>query len=190
MESHGQTFRAANPVALHGFHHFRPAIQLVQIVQQLFSVGGDFDKPLRNFFLFHRRVTTPAATVLHLFVGQYGLVIRAPVHGRSFFIHQAFVIQLGEKPLFPAVIFRGTGRQFTIPIVRKTQHLQLTFHVFDVLVSPFGGCGIIFDRGIFSWQTERIPTDRLQHVFAIQALVTGDHVTDGVVTHMTHVQTA
>ncbi len=39
----------ANPVALHGAHLFRPAVELVEIGQQLIGVVGDFEEPLGNF---------------------------------------------------------------------------------------------------------------------------------------------
>ena len=39
-------FGTANPVALHGLDHLRPAFEVVDIVQQFFGVVGDLDEPL------------------------------------------------------------------------------------------------------------------------------------------------
>ena len=48
----------------------------------------------------------------------------------------------------------------------------------------------MFDGGVFGGQAECIPAHGLQHVFAQHALVAGDHITNGVVTHVAHVQAA
>src|SRR5215831_2672162 len=62
-------FAAADPVALHGAHFFRPAIELVQIAQQLFGVFSRSDKPLLEFALLDRRVfVAPATSVDDLLV--------------------------------------------------------------------------------------------------------------------------
>ena len=73
-------FRAADPVALHGLNGVRPVIQVVQIVEQFVSVGGDFNKPLRDLFALNFGVAAPAAAVDNLFVSQHGLIVRTPVH--------------------------------------------------------------------------------------------------------------
>jgi len=49
---------------------------------------------------------------------------------------------------------------------------------------------VILDCGVFRGQTKCIPAHWLQHVFAQHALITGDHITDGVVAYMPHVQFA
>ena len=187
IEGDFYAFRTANPVALHRFHGVRPVIQVIQVTQQFVSVSGDFDEPLRDLFTLDFGITTPAASVDNLFVRQYGLVIRAPVDSRRFLVHQAFFVQLGEEFLFPTVIFRGAGRQLTAPVVTETQHFELVFHVCDVVVRPRCRRGVVFNRSTFCWQTERIPANWLQYVFAQHALVAGDHVTDGVVTYVAHV---
>jgi hypothetical protein len=60
-------------------------IQVIQIVQQLVSVGGDFDKPLRDLFTLNFGVAAPAAAVDNLFIRQNGLIVRAPVYRGGFF---------------------------------------------------------------------------------------------------------
>ena len=180
-------FGAANPVALHGLDHFRPAFQIVDVAEQLFGVVGDLDEPLGDLFLFHRGITAPAAVVDHLLVGQHCHVVRAPVDGGGLLVDQTLLVELGEEPLLPAVVIRFAGGDFTIPVITQTQHLQLVLHVFDVFVGPGRRRGIVFDRGVLGRQTECIPTYGLQHVLAIEALITGDHITYGVVTNVPHV---
>ena len=164
-----------------------PVVQIIQIVQQLISVSGDFNKPLRDLFTLYFSITAPAAAIDNLFVRENGLVIRAPVNGRGLLVHQAFFVQLSEEFLFPAVVFRGTGCQLAAPVIAKAQHFELVFHVRDVVVRPRCRRRIVFDRRAFRRQTERIPTDGLQNVFAQHALVARNHITDGVVTHVAHV---
>ncbi len=180
-------FGAANPVALHGLDHLRPAFQIVDVVQQLFGVVGDLDEPLGDLFLLDRGVTAPAAVVDNLLVGQHGHIVRAPVDGGGLLVDQTLLVELGEEPLLPAVVVRLAGGDFTIPVITQTQHLQLVLHVFDVFVGPGRRCRVVLDGGVFRRQTEGIPTDGLQHVLAIEALITGDHITYGVVANVPHV---
>ncbi len=122
VESDFHTFGTTNPVTLHGFYGVWPVIQFIQIVEQLVSVSGDFDKPLWDLFTFNFGIAAPAAAVDNLFVRQYGLVVRAPVDRRSLLIHQTFFIQFGEELLFPTVVFRRTGCQLAAPVITKAQH--------------------------------------------------------------------
>ena len=130
------TFRLADPVTLHGFDLFRPIIQLIQVVQQFFCVIGNLDEPLGNFLLFDQCTGAPTSPIHHLFICQYGLVHRIPVNSRVLFVHQPLFIQLSEEPLFPAIVFRTAGGDFPLPIVAKTQLIQLLLHVSNVFIGP------------------------------------------------------
>ena len=66
----------------------------------------------------------------------------------------------------------------------------MLFHVGDVFVSPLGRWHTVFERGIFSRQTESIPTHGHQDVEALHAQMAREHVVDGVVAHMAHMQLA
>ncbi|MNM23327.1 hypothetical protein D3C81_337250 [compost metagenome] len=154
-------FGTANPVALHGFHLFWPAFKRVQIVEQLIGVVGDFDKPLWDLFTLNLGVAAPAAAVDHLFVGQHGQIVWAPVHRGSLLVDQAFFVQLGEEPLFPTVVIRIAGGDLAIPVIAEAQQFQLVLHVFDIVVGPRSRCGVVFNRSAFRRQAERIPANRL-----------------------------
>ncbi|MNE01259.1 hypothetical protein D3C80_936920 [compost metagenome] len=186
-ELHFHAAGLADPVALHGLDLFRPASQFVEALQQLIRVGGDLEVVHRDFALFDQRAGTPAATVDHLFVGQNGLVDRVPVHGAAFFVDHAFFEQAGEQPLFPAVVIGLAGGHFARPVHRQAQAAQLAFHVGDVFVGPLGGRYVVLHRGVFRRHAEGVPTHWLQNIFALHALVAGDHVADGVVAHVPHV---
>ncbi len=181
------TFRLADPVALHGLDLLRPVFQLVQIVQQLFGVIGNADKPLGNLLLFHQGPGTPAPAVDYLLVGQNRLIHRIPVHRGHFLVHQALFVQAGEEPLLPTVIIRLAGSQLPVPVVTKAQLLELVLHIFDVGVGPLGRRGLVGNGGVLSGQAESIPAHGLHYVLALHALVAGNHIADGVVTDMPHV---
>ncbi len=92
--------------------------------------------------------------------------------------------------MFPAVVIRLAGGDFARPVNRQTQALELGPHVVDVFVGPLGRCDVVVDGGVFSRHAESVPAQGLQNILAQHALVAGDHVTNGVVAHMTHVQLA
>src|SRR5579872_552364 len=67
LEVDQSALAAPDPVALHDAHFFRPALQLVEIAQQFFSVLRRAHKPLLQLALLDQRVfVTPAASVDHL----------------------------------------------------------------------------------------------------------------------------
>ncbi len=165
-------------------------MHIIQTGQQLIGVRSDLEVVHRDFALFYQRIRTPAATINHLLVGQYGLIDRIPVNGTDFLVNDAFFVQLREQPLLPTVIVRLAGGNLARPINRQTQLSELCLHIGHVLVSPSGWRNFMLDRCVFSGHAERIPTHGLQHVFTEHTLVAGNHITDGVVAHVTHMQTS
>ena len=173
---------------MHGAHLFRPAVQRVEPGQQLFRVSGDFHEPLGNVLAFHLGVAAPATALDHLFIRQHGQIVGAPVDRCGLAIHQAFLVQAGKQPLFPAVIVRIAGRQLPLPVIGEAQALQLATHIVDILAGPLGRRHLILDRRILGRQAEGVPPHGLHHVLAQHALIAADHVTNGVIAHMPHVQ--
>ncbi|MNH11884.1 hypothetical protein D3C79_714120 [compost metagenome] len=186
-ELHFHAARLADPVALHGLDLLRPARQLVEAFQQLVGVVGDAEVVHRDFALLDQRARTPATAVDDLFVGQYGLVRRVPVHGTVLAVDDAFLEQAGEQPLLPTVVVGLAGGDFTCPVDGQAQALELGLHVVDVFVGPLGRGDVVFHRRVFRGHAESVPAHRLQDVLAQHALVAGNHVTDGVVAHVAHV---
>ena len=76
------TLGSPDPVTLHRLNGVRPAVQPIQVIQQLICIGSDFHKPLRNLTTLDQRIGSPASAINYLFVGQYGLVNRVPVNNR------------------------------------------------------------------------------------------------------------
>ena len=189
-EVHLHPFGAADPVLLHRAHLFGPALELVQVRQQLIGIGGDFHEVLRDLAALDRRIATPATAVDHLLVGQHRHVVGAPVDRRGLLVDQSLVEQLGEQPLFPAVVVGVTGGDLALPVIAETEALQLPAHVVDVLVGPLRRRHVVLDRRVLRRQAEGVPAHRLQHILAQHALVAADHIADGVVAHVAHVQPA
>jgi hypothetical protein len=184
------TAALADPVALHGAHLLRPAIQLFQILQQFVGIGGDLQEPLGNLPPLHRSAGAPPPPIDDLLVGQHGLVHRIPVHRRHFPVHQPLFMQAGEEPLLPAVIVGIAGGKFPPPVEAEAQGFELLAHVIDVAAGPGGGGRLVGDGGIFRRQPEGVPAHGVQDVLTQHALVTGDDVGDGVVANVPHVQPA
>ncbi len=182
--------RLADPVALHGLHLLRPAGQVVEALQQFLGVGGDLEVVHRDLALLDQRAGAPAAPVDHLLVGEYGLVDRVPVDRAVLAVDHPFFEQAGEQPLLPAVVVRLAGGDLAAPVDRQAEAVQLRLHVGDVVVGPGRRGDVVLHRGVFRRHAERVPAHRLQHVAALHAVVAADHVADGVVAHVAHVQLA
>ncbi len=188
-EAQLDTARLADPVALHGLDLLRP-LDLVEVGQQLFGIIGDAQEPLRDFLALDQRAGTPATAVDDLLIGEHGLVRRVPVDDGTLLVDDTLLDQLGEEPLLPAIVFQVAGGEFTAPVVGEAQRLELIAHVGDVLVGPLARRDVVLHRGVFRRQAEGVPAHRLHDVLALHALEARDHVTDGVVAHVTHVQLA
>ena len=178
----------ANPVFLHQLDLFRPAGQRVQFCQQFLGVAGDRQVIHGNLTFFDDCAGAPAAPVNHLLISQHGLIHRVPVDHAGFQIGDAFFQHPQKQPLIPAVIIRDAGRHFAFPVHRKTEQAQLLLHVSDVVKRPLRRRDPTGHRCIFCRQAESIPAHRLQHVLAQHPLITGDHIANGVIADMAHVQ--
>ena len=187
-ELHLDALGTADPVALHGAHLLRPALQGVQAGEQFLGVVGDLQEPLRDLAPFHRRPGTPPPAVDDLFVGQHGLVDGVPVHHSGLLVDQALLEQAGKEPLLPAIIVRIAGRKLALPVIAEAKLPELVAHVVDVFTGPPGRRHAVLDGGVLGRQAEGVPAHGLQDIAALHALVAGDHVADGVVAHMPHVQ--
>ena len=64
--------------------------------------------------------TAPTLAILDLFVGEDGLVNRAPPLVRFFLVGEAFLVKLEEAPLGPFVIFGVGSVDFARPVDGKT----------------------------------------------------------------------
>jgi hypothetical protein len=111
----------ADPVLLHQAHLFRPSWQVVELGQQFLGVGGDFHVIHGDLALFDDGAGAPALAVDDLLVGQHGVVYRVPIYRAELFVNQAFFVEAGEQPLFPAVVLGGAGGEFAFPVNGKAE---------------------------------------------------------------------
>ena len=113
LEGQLRAHALADPVLLHGDDAFGPAaLKELQVVQQLIRVRGDLEEPLLQLLLLHLAVAAPALAFLHLLVGQHGVAVVAPVHGRVLAVGQAALQHLGEEALLPLVVLRAGRWRF------------------------------------------------------------------------------
>jgi len=190
-EGEAHAFALADPVLLHQLHALGPARQVVlHLVEQLVGVGRDVQVVAGNLALFDRRATAPATAVDHLFVGEHGLVDRVPVDDLGAAFGDAGAEHLQEQPLVPLVVARVTARDFAAPVDGQAHGLHLLLHVGDVVVRPLRRRHAVFHRRVLGRQAEGVPAHRHQHVHALHAQLAREHVVDGVVAYMAHVQLA
>ena len=181
-----QTFAAADPVALHGAHFFRPAVQRIQPGQQFIGELGDAEEPLAQLAPFHHRAAAPALAVNHLFVGEHGHVHRVPVHIGFAAIDETGFVELQEQLLLLVVIVRIAGGELAAPVNAQSHHLELFAHRRDVFVGPVARTHALVARRILGRQAERIPAHGVQHIEALGAAEAGDDIAHGIVAGVPH----
>jgi hypothetical protein len=190
LEGKAHAGALADPVGLHQLDPLGPAAEFVQVAQEFVGVVGDLEVVAGDLALLDHRTGAPATAVDDLLVGQHGLVHRVPVHHLGLALGDALLEHAQEDPLVPLVVFRGAGGQLAAPVDGKAQRLELLLHVGDVVVGPLGGRHPVLDRGVFGGQAEGVPAHGLQDVEALHLVEAGQHVADGVVAHVPHVQLA
>ena len=138
----------------------------------------------------HRLVAPPAGAVDHLFTGEHGLAVVAPVDRGLLAVDEPALEHLQKEQLFPAVVVRAAGGQFPVPVVAQPHGLELGAHVGDIVPGPGGRVNAALHGGVLGGQTEGVPAHGVEDVQALHALVAGDDIADGVVAHMPHVDAA
>src|SRR4030095_16984918 len=86
-KAHAMAF--AYPVRLHRLHALGPARETLELGEQLVGIAQDAHVVHRHLAVFHERAGAPAATVYHLFVGEYRLVDGIPVDDACLLVHEA-----------------------------------------------------------------------------------------------------
>jgi hypothetical protein len=195
-EGKAHALALADPVFLHQAHALGPAGQRglgvadLHVVEQLLGVVGDLQVVARDLALFHhaRRCASPA--VDHLLVGQHGLVHRVPVDDLGLAVGDALFQHLQEQPLVPPVVAGVAGGDLAAPVDGQAHGLHLALHVGDVVVGPLRRRHAVLQRGVLGRQAEGVPAHGHEDVVALHAQLAREHVVDGVVAHMAHVQLA
>ena len=181
-------FRAPNPVPLHRQHLLGPLRQCVERGQQFVRVRRDLQDPLFQVAGHHCRAAAPAGAVLHLLVGEDGLIDGAPVDAGTTAVGEAAREHAGEQPLVPVVVLRRARRDLAIPRVADAEPLELALHVLDVRERRYRRRNAALDRRVLSRHAKGIPAERVQHVEAAHPLGARHHVADDVVADVAHVR--
>ena len=190
LEVELEAFAAADPVVLHCLDALRPALELVEVLQQHIGVVRDLEEPLREVFLVDLVVAAPALAVDDLLIREHRAAGVAPVDRRLLLVGEAALVEELEEPLRPLVV-RGVARLYlAVPVIGEAKLLLLLLHVLDVAVRPVGRLDAVLDGGILSRHAEGVKAHRVQDVEALHRLVARHDIADGVVAHMAHVQIA
>ncbi len=99
------------------------------------------------------------------------------------------VVNAQEDPLRPLVVLRIRGRERAPPVMAETEPVQLTLHGRDI---RFGGLARMctgLHRVLFGGQTERVVTQRVQHVAAVHPVIAREDIGGDVAEGMPDVQT-
>ena len=148
----------------------------------------DLEKPLFKITLFDLCITSFTKIINHLFICQYCCAGRAPVYSGFLLICQVALKQFKEYPLRPFIIFRFTGRNFSIPIVTNTPSFKLRLHLFDVVYCMNGWVDTVGNRSVFSRQAKGIPTNWREYPETFHNFVAGDDITYNVIPSVSNVK--
>ena len=174
---------AADPLGLHLLYLLRP-VQLVQIIQKTIRIGRDLQHPLTQVLLRHRRTAALTLAVHYLLIGETGLTAGAPVDGEFLLIGKTLLEHLHKNPLGPLVELRIRGIQLHIPVIERIDLLQLTLDVLHILLRGDGRMNAHLDGIVLSRKSEGIPAHGMDHILALDQLVTrpgiGDHIASPV----------
>ncbi|CJD72717.1 Uncharacterised protein [Streptococcus pneumoniae] len=126
----------------------------------------------------------------HFFIGNGSSQFLNPVYWHFSFIGQAFFVKLGENPLSPLVVVWICCIDFTIPVIRKSKRIDLTFEVGNVFRCKF--CWVItsIHSVLLCRQTKSIPTHWVKDIVALRTFVTTEDIGCSITFWVSYVQTS
>ena len=178
----------ANPVLLHGLNAFRPAFQLIQILEQSVCISSNLKEPLREVLFHYRILTAPASAFFYLFIGKNGVTGVAPVNLCFLLISQSAFIENFKQLLGMLIVIFATGQYFSVPVIGQSQFSLLTSHVFNIGICPFCRSNTMLNGSIFSRHTKGIISHRMDDVESLHLLESGNHIANRIVSYMPHVK--
>src|SRR6516165_8218063 len=205
-----RAYASADPVALEQFDSFGP-IKSCEFVEQSLRIRSDTQHPLPHRSSYDREAANFAFSSHNFLICQDCAQLRTPVHWNVSNVSKSNAVRIGsaisgnrlssicfrvepgvvdleENPLRPFVISRVRRVDLPLPIVGKTNALQLTLELDHVFTG--GNCRMLtgFDRVLLRRQTKCVPAHRVQHIEAAHPLITRDNVSCRVAFRMPNVE--
>ena len=181
---------ATDPVALLRLDVLGPAVELVEVVEELLGVVGDLEVPLRELALLGHGAAAPALAVDDLLVGEDRVAGGAPVDRRGAAVGQALLPHLEEHPLAPLVVLGVAGVEHAVVVIGEAHALHGLDGLGDVLVGPLARLSVVLDGGVLGGKAEGVEAHRVKDVEAAHARLARHGVADGVVARVAHVEVA
>ena len=186
LEFHFRAFAAADPIPLPGLDAFRP-VQGLQLCRQTVSKCRDPQHPLLHGPPLHGKAADLTLSISDFLIRQNGAEFRTPVDrslvdigqadavgilpgvgGNGFgFLSDAIeprVVYLQEDPLGPFEVVRVRCVHLPIPVIAKSQRLQLFAEICHILLRGCPRMLASFDGILLSWQAKGIPAHGVQHI--------------------------
>src|SRR5690606_36506327 len=96
--------------------------------------------------------------------------------------------EFGENPLGPFIIVRVRSLDGSIPIVVKTDIIELFFIAGNVFFCSYRRVLTCFDSILFCWQSNRIKALRVQHMMPLHLLVTCVYICSNISQRVSYMQ--
>ena len=93
-----------------------------------------------------------------------------------------------ESPLSPFIVARSTGAHLTIPVEREANLVQLLAIAVDILESGLLRMLTGLDSVLLSRESVSVISHRVEHVEALQALVSGIYITGDIAEWVAHME--
>src|SRR4029453_13263398 len=175
------------------------------------SIPRNSHRPLTHWPAHHRESANFAFSVDDFLVCQNSAEFRAPVHRHVSDISEANfvriltaisrnrlglicsriepgIVNLEKNPLRPLVITSIGRVDLTLPVVGKTNSLELVLEASHIFARR--DCRVLatFDRVLLRRETERVPAHRMQDIESTHALVTRDDIRGSITFGMADMQ--
>ena len=99
------------------------------------------------------------------------------------------LIHPSKNPLGPFIKGLIRGIDFPIPIIKRTNFVELPFYIFNVRPGAHLRMGIGLNGIVFRRQAKGIPSHGMKDLIALQNFITADNITEHIAAPVTNMQT-
>ena len=181
------TRTSANPVFLLSLYTVG-IINKVKVIDKSVGILGDFEHPLRLYFVNNFTSAAFANTVYNLFVCKYAFTGSTPVYIHFFFIGKAVFEELNKNPLSPLVIIRVSCIYLSAPVKGNAERLNLLFKAGNIFLCNDFGMNMVFNCIVFCRKSECVPTDWIKNIVALKSSLTSNRIKRRIRTRMSNVK--